>query len=205
MPIFNNVEIWHIKCDPKRPNSKYNKKNPTWEVQMRTKDRAQKDEWVKGNLRPHPVREDEEGPVLYWRVNLRRKTVKSNGELADPPEVVNGLREPVDPNTVGNGSIANVRVFQYPYTNEDENEEGVANVLMGIQLVRHILYKPKKGQREDFGEVETEVVAPPEASNDDDGDDDIGPDDGDEGQREVQKPSAPRAPNKAPQKAVAGF
>jgi hypothetical protein len=78
-------------------------------------------------------------------------------EASAPPDVVNGKQAPVDPNSIGNGSIANIRIFQYDYT--FEGKQGIATSLQGIQLVRHVLYTPKP--IESFDEVDTEVIIPP--------------------------------------------
>ena len=50
MAILKNVELFYPRLDPKKPNSKFNKENPTWEVQIRTRDKKVKAEWVKLNL-----------------------------------------------------------------------------------------------------------------------------------------------------------
>ena len=157
MAIIKDCSIWFAKLDPKRPNSKFNKKNPTWELQIRTNDKNVKKEWEALGLGVKPVVPDEGEP--YFRVNLRKKSIKEDGEPASYVKVVDGNLKDVDPNTVGNGSIGNIRIFQYKYKND--GKEGTASVLMGIQLTRHILYKAKP-RDDDFEETETEVVAPAE-------------------------------------------
>jgi hypothetical protein len=71
--------------------------------------------------------------------------------------VINGKMVPIDPNSIGNGSLANVRIFQYEYTNETTNKKGIASVLMGIQVTKHIVYVPK-ARDDDFGETNNEVI-----------------------------------------------
>lgn len=147
MAILKACEIWFPKLDPKRPNSKYNKKNPTWDVQVRTKDPKVKKEWEALGLKPKPVLDEDTAQLLYFRLNLRRRTIKSSGEKSDPVKVVNGRLEDLDPRTLGNGSIANIRIFQYKFTND--GEEGLATVLMALQVTKHIKYEPKDGD-DDF-------------------------------------------------------
>jgi len=126
---------------------------------MRTSDKAQKEEWAKAGIKVTAVRDDEEGPIKYWRANLRKKSIKSDGEKADPPKVINGKMQPVEPNTIGNGSKGNVRIFQYDYKDNDTGVEGKACVLMGVQLTTHILYTPKPNDNsDDFGEADYAVV-----------------------------------------------
>lgn len=164
--IINNVQLWYVQCDPKRPNARLNKKNPTWEVQCRTTDFEQKKEWEAAGLpvklMVHKAGTEKEGePYLtedgkkQWRMNLKKRSLTAKGEPAKPVIVVNGSLEEVDPNTIGNKSLANLRIYQYPYKKADETD-GLAAVIMAIQLVRHIKYTPKPG--ESFEMFETEEV-----------------------------------------------
>lgn len=141
MAILKACEIYFPKLDPKRPNSKYNKKNPTWDVQVRTKDVKVKKEWEALGLKPKPVLDEETSALLYFRINLRRRTIKANGEKSEAPKVVNGRLEDIDPRTLGNGSIANIRIFQYEFKNDDG--PGLATVLMALQVTKHVKYEPK--------------------------------------------------------------
>jgi hypothetical protein len=170
MAFLNNVPIYFVKCDPKRPNAYYNKENPTWEVQIRTESRAQAKEWEALNIPVKAVIPDEEGAKPYWKAVLRKKSIKKDtGEKTNPPEVMDGNLNPVDPNTIGNGSIANIRIFQYDYPKGDSGTMGVATVLMAIQLVRHQLYTAPP--RETFSQTQTEIIAEqPKAMPEDGGD-----------------------------------
>ena len=162
MAILNNCEIWHIRCDPNRPSSQFNKENPTWEVQLRTTDPQQKAEWdalgVKAKLVVHKEGTENEGmPLLtedgkrQWRVTLRKRSLKKDGSKAAPPEVQTGGLQPLDPNTIGNGSIANVRVFQHTY-----GDNKIGNTLVGIQVKRLKKYTPKP--REEFEADDMEYI-----------------------------------------------
>ena len=168
MPILKNCELHHIYLDPKRPNSRFNKKNPTWEIQIRTTDKDQKKQWEEAGLRVKVVIPNEDDPTnFYWRANLRKKSIKEKDQQpADPVEVVNGDLEAVDPRTIGNGSRGNIRYFQYEY--DGENGKGVANVLMGIQLTLHKVFTPKDRPRDSFEKANTEVV-PDTSTNSEDG------------------------------------
>ena len=161
MSIIKNAEVWFAKLDPKRPNAKFNKQNPTWECQIRTTDKEQKKEWDEMGLIVKPVLPDDGVP--YWRVNLRKKSIKKDGEPASPIKVVNGELDEVDPNTIGNGSICNLRVFQYDYTKKD-GTPGLVSVLMGVQVVKHLVYKPKP-RGDEFSMTDTETVDPDESDD----------------------------------------
>ena len=163
MPIIENAELWFAKLDPKRPNAKFNKKNPTWEIQLRTTSKEQKKVWEAMHLPLKAVVPDEGAP--YWRVNLRKRSIKADNEPALPVEVIDGNMEPVSPTSIGNGSIGHVRIYQYEHPKEGGGTE-IATILMGIQLVKHIKYKAKP--REDvFTPTTTETFDPAEVDADD--------------------------------------
>lgn len=161
MPIVKDCELWFCKLDPKRPNNKFNKQNPTWECQIRTTDKAVKKSWEELQLPVKAVVPDEGAP--YWRVNLRKKSIKEDGEKSSAIRVINGKMEEIDPNSIGNGSVGNVRIYQYEYPRKDGGK-GIATVLMGIQVTKHIVYKPKP-RGDDFEESETETIDPDEADS----------------------------------------
>lgn len=179
MAMFKNCPIYYVKCDPKRPNAQYNKANPTWEVQLRTTDPAQKDEWIKGGLKAKLMvykegHEQEGEPIKdefgnkQWRVNLKKKSIAKDGTKAAPVAIMTGGLEPMDPNTIGNGSLANVRVFQYTFSGKD-GQPASANVLMAIQLKKHKVYTPK-AHDDDFEEEDMETVEETEEGDAEQGD-----------------------------------
>lgn len=155
MALLKNCEIWHLRADPKRPNPKFNPENPTWECQIRTTDKAQAKEWEAVGLSVKPVIPEEGKP--YWRVNLKKKSIKADGEPASPVQIINGRGADVDPLTVGNASVANIRLYEYEYVKKATKEKGKAFVFMGLQLTKHIVYKAPV-RTDDFDEVETEVI-----------------------------------------------
>jgi hypothetical protein len=156
MAILKNCEIWFIKVDPARPNAKFDKANPTWEVQIRTTSKEVKKQWEALGL-PVKTMDPDEGPI-YYRVNLKKRQFKEDGTPSSFVEVIDGAKQPVDPNTIGNGSVAHIRIFQYDYTT-DKGTKGVASILMGMQLIKHIKYVPRP-REDEFGEEKTETVDP---------------------------------------------
>jgi len=194
MAILRNCEIWFAKLNPKRPSAKFNKENPTWEIQLRTDSYEQKVEWEALGLKPklmtHKGGEQDGEPLLnekgkkQWRMNLRKKSIKQDGEAAPPVKVVNGHLEEIDPLSIGNGSVGNIRIFQYEYNKGDE--KGVATVLISIQLTKHIVYKPKP-MDDPFDMVQTETIELDEQEQEDDDNDD-----------DVETSLVPKAPPSAP-------
>ena len=165
MAVIKKAAIWYLKCDSKRPNAKYSPDNPTWEVELRTNVLEEKKAWEALGLSPKPVTDEETGARLYWRVKLRRKKFKVDKKTNPPtiteneaPKVVNGALTPIDPNTVGNDSIANVRVFQYDFVDK-EGVKKIVSVLMEVQVIKHKVYVPKK-RDDEFEPTDTETIQP---------------------------------------------
>lgn len=180
MAILNNVSIFYLKADPTKPSSKVTPDNPRWEMQARTTDKAQKKEWEALGIKVKVVDPDE--GELYYKTTFTKnafKKVKKDGvevlESTKPVEIVDGELNPIDPNTIGNGSVGNVRLFLSDYSFEKEGKtfSGVKATLMGIQITTHKVYTPKP--QESFGATgKTERI---EEKKDEDAD----PDDSDDG------------------------
>lgn len=159
MPFLTNVEIFFTKVDPKRPSKQLTPANPTWETQIRTTDKEVRKKWMAMNIKTKAVREDkddEESKILYYSANLKKKSLKKDGTPNGPVEVINGKGEDLDPNSIGNGSVANLRIFQHDYV--FEGIPGIATVLMGMQIIKHVVYVQQP--MEEFGKCETETVMP---------------------------------------------
>jgi hypothetical protein len=163
MAILKNCEIWFAKLDPKNPSRKMNPKNPTWEVQIRTTNKDQKKEWEGLRLKVAAVIPDEGAP--YYKVNLKKKSLGfEKGQPVptvpkDPPTVVGGQLQNLDPCSIGNGSVANVRIYQYDTVNPENGEKIYATMLMGMQVTKHIVYVMKP-RDDDFEETESETIVP---------------------------------------------
>jgi len=153
MPLIENAEIYFATLDPARPNAKWDKENPKWEVQMRTSDFERvtelKDLGIKMRLMTHNSGESEGEPITdeqgrkQWRYTFKKsstKALKLGGGPAAPPELVDGDMEPVDPTIIGNGTLANLDIFQYTY-----GDNKIACVLMGVQIVKLVYYKQSSG------------------------------------------------------------
>ena len=160
MAILSNVELHYVRCNPARPNRSYDPAKPTWEAVLRTTDPQQKAEWESQNCKPkllvHKSGEEEGMPLLtadgkrQWQLRLRKRALKKDGSANSPVEVVGGGLQPLDPDIIGNGSIGNVRIFQYTYGDEGK----VASVLQAIQIKK--LRKVEPRTREEFAAEDME-------------------------------------------------
>jgi len=169
MAILNNVEIFFAKLDPKRPNATFNKENPTWEVQIRTRDKAVAKSWKEMNI---GVKPDEDAEGIFYKANLKKKSKKRDGTDQNPVNVVGGDLSPIDVNKLGNGSVGNIRVFQYEYN--VNGKQGIATMLMAIQVTELREYAPKP-REDEFSMADMKVVKV--AENQDVDDDMLGGDD----------------------------
>jgi hypothetical protein len=173
MAILKNIEMWWVKLDPKKPAAAFGDGGPKWEFQARTKSKEQMQEWKAAGLNPKAVREDKEddtSPFLYWKTSFRKPITKKDGSAMDPVIVTNGALKTIDPNTIGNGSICNVRVFQKEYEMKDKKtgavlKKGTSNMLMQVQVTKHIKYVPT-GEEMDM--CETEEIDPSPQSEEED-------------------------------------
>jgi len=144
---IENAEIWYPRLDPKRPNSKFNKENPTWEVQLRTTDKEEMKRWKALSLRVKPVMPDEGEP--YFACNLRKRSKKRDGSSANAPKVVDHKLDELDPRTIGNGSKGNIRVYQY----ESTYDGSTVSMLQAVQITEHVVYEPVERDPEDDFQV----------------------------------------------------
>ena len=158
MAMLKNVELWWVKCDPKRPEKNQDSSKPDfWSIQIRETDKVRVKELRDLGIPMKAVREDpndDESPIAFYRATLRKKTKNVRGDDLDPVNVVTGQLESLDPRKIGNGSIANVKVFQYEY--EFEGKKGTANMLMAIQVTKLNEYVPRDDE-EDFEPADYEV------------------------------------------------
>lgn len=152
MAVLNNCELWYVRCDPKYPNKKFNAENPTWEVQIRTHSKAEAKIWEENGLNVTPVIPDE-GPV-YFRANIKRNSFKKDGTANTAPPVTDGNLEPINPGTVSNGSIGNVRIYEFKYVKDGVQKSNIT--LMGIQVTTWLRGTTKR--KSDFNPVATKVV-----------------------------------------------
>jgi hypothetical protein len=165
MTILNQVEVRFAQLNPERPSTKI-KKTGRWSVQIFTRDKNQAKQWRDLNIK---VKMQEDDVGVFYTANVARNAEKSDGKKADPPKVMNGSLVSIDPNSIGNGSICNLRIFQYEYT--FEGVKGIATSLMAVQVIKHIVYHKKSGDFEEFATVETEVIDPQDLNEEPDASD----------------------------------
>ena len=152
MAILKNCELFFAKLNPTKPNDRFDKENPTWEVQIRTRDKAQAKEWKDLSI---SVKPDEDDAGIFYKASLKKRSKKRSGEDQNPVSLVGGDLSPIDPDKLGNGSVGNVRIYQYDYN--IGGREGIASMLMAIQVTTYKEYAPKP-REDDFEMMDMKVV-----------------------------------------------
>jgi len=149
--VLKNVEVYWVKIDPENPVEPFGKLQ--WEVQVRTTDKGTADEWASRGL---PVKPDEYEGDKYFKIALKKLAMSKAGKKLKPPRCVDGKLKELDPNIVGNGSIANV---QYnPREWDMGGKQGIVYDLMAIQVVSLVEFGGSANEFDivDLGEEEDE-------------------------------------------------
>jgi hypothetical protein len=165
----SNCKVYYCRLNPDRPNATFDKENPRWEVQLRTHDANQKKEWEQFGMKPklmiHKEGDQEGEPLLdedgqkTWVMTLSKNSKNKKGEPSKPVPVLDYKLDHIDPDTIGNESICNIQVYQYEYTKPGTTEVKIASLLSGLQVVKHIVFKPK--ERQFFQKVEGQTIPLP--------------------------------------------
>jgi len=157
MAIINNIEIHWVKCDPAKPE-RYQGKGPAkFSLQLRVKDKKAKESLEKEyGFKFSPMEVDDK---VVYKTSISRYAYSSgkdgNEDLNKPNKPVNVILAdgtPLDPNTVGNGSIANVSF----YVKEDKS----SRTLKGIQVTRLLKFEARAAEDEFELSDDFEVVEP---------------------------------------------
>ena len=156
--FLGKVSIFYVKCNPARPSTRMDKNKPQWEAQIRTTDPAQAKNWTDNGLTVKFMIPEGKTPAEgFYRANLSKRAVKKSGEPSMPVEVVTGALKPLDPDVIGNGSTANIRLLRREYT-DGMGKRKLACMLVGIQVTHLIPYVG--GPHEGFGEAEYSEETP---------------------------------------------
>jgi len=129
---IDNVELnWAKLAKPVSPFGTLQ-----WELQIATTDEA----LAKTLSEEHFNVKEKDGKFI---VSLKRKAIKADGSENKPVNVVDASNKQMDPTIIGNGSVGNIQVFQYPY--EVSGRKGIATTLSGVQVVKLVEYNPNTG------------------------------------------------------------
>ena len=103
-----------------------------YEIQIATTDKAKADE-LKAN---HFNVKERDGKFV---VSLKRNAKKRDGSDNGKVRVVDSAKNPMS-SPIGNGSVGNVIVWQYPY--ENMGRKGISGSLTAVQVTELVEYNP---------------------------------------------------------------
>jgi hypothetical protein len=159
--IIKQVELHWPKLN--RPTSPFGEEIYDLQCRVPVKRKAELEQFGKTR-----TVDDAPGMVV---LNVRKKANKSDGTPARKPIVVDGARDPLDPDTIGNGSIGNIRLrlndyeIRHPKTGA-VTKSGTKAVLEAVQVTTLKVFTPKGGDMNDFDEEEMEIVEDEQDSDD---------------------------------------
>jgi hypothetical protein len=164
MPILNNVELWWVKVNPAKPE-RYEGKGPAkFSIQIRVKDKKTKESLEKEfGFKFSPLEVDEK---IFYKTSISRYAYASGPDGKEdmtkpnkPVTVILGDGTPVDPDTVGNGSVGNVSFF----CKDDKS----GRTLKGIQIMKLKKFEPR-GDDDEFELTDDfEVIEPSDTESND--------------------------------------
>ena len=130
---IDGVELNWAKLEKPVQNA-FNKAEYQYELQIATKDAAKAQMLRENHFNVKTeLDKDTKQPTGKFTVSLRRKATKADGSENGPVRVVDGqLTEMENKRNIGNGSIGNVIVFQYPWSNMGRS--GIGSSLTAVQI-----------------------------------------------------------------------
>lgn len=166
MAIVRNITGRWFKLSEQYPAPAFGDSGPKWEFIGVAKNKAQADEWKALNIRVKAAEVDGriEYTAKFQKACLKRlKAGQDVQEKNKAPKVVNGSLKEIDPQTLANGSVVNIEIFQHPFEVKSDKpggptKKGISTILMSVQVVKHVVYVAKP--REGFDMTETETVMP---------------------------------------------
>ena len=142
--ILKDVELHWAKLD--KPVDPFKTGERLWEVQIRTSDEVIAKQWAKEYY--INAKKDDEG---FWKANVKRKELNGKGETNKAPDVLGRSNQPISASNIGNGSIGDLKLFQYPY--DVAGRKGVASMLSAVRVTDLKEYAPTSDV--DFDVIDT--------------------------------------------------
>lgn len=129
--LLNNVDLSWVKFDPANPDSGFDKKTPQYSCTVQTANKVDAEAWKKAGMNVKPK---EENDKVVYSVTLKKKIYldDTGKNSTKPPAVVDKQLQPVNANTIGNGSKGNVQVRLKPY--EYMGKKGISVQLLAVQI-----------------------------------------------------------------------
>jgi hypothetical protein len=169
MTVLKDCELHWPKLDPKNPVSPFG--TPVWELQVRTRDKEKAKGWKEVGCNVKTT-DDDEG--IYYFINLKRKAIYEKTDTPATPVIVVGADVmPLDPTSIGNGSVGHVQLYTKPY--DFAGKKGIKIELKAVQVTKLVEFRASGGGSGlAFTAVgETEVISTNAAASEVAGSDDL--------------------------------
>jgi hypothetical protein len=128
--LIEDAMLMYARLDPENPQQYQGKGRFTWSVAIQTESKAEKKELEEYGFKPKAVIPDEDDAPPYFKMTVSKYAFRKDEETPNEPiEVVDDNVEPMVAKNVGNGTIADVLIYQYV-----GNEGDWMNSLSGIQI-----------------------------------------------------------------------
>jgi hypothetical protein len=168
MAILRNVEFWFPRLAADRPEQYQNKGARRWKVQIRTRNKADAEVWKKEFGMKVSPEEDDKG--LYYKATVSARAFdpveNTDGQLDDmdkprtPPAVILGNGQPLDPYSIGNGSVGDISFSVRTLDSGDK-----FRTLKGVAVRK--LFKREVREQDSFElDDNVEIIAENEDNND---------------------------------------
>jgi len=146
--IIKNVELHWVKLD--KPVSPFGVEQYEISVQVDKKRASELEAYGKTKA----VKDKDGKDTGKVSINLKKKAQKKDGTDATKVRVVDMSKQPLDPKTIGNGSVGNVMVFLKDYQIKTPKgvvtKEGTSVMLTAVQVSNLVKYEPKNSNFVDF-------------------------------------------------------
>ena len=129
--LLNNVSISWVKFDPMNPDMGFDRKSAQYSCTVSTTSKTEAQLWKEASINVKPV--EENGTVTYKTTLKKKIFLDADGKNSTkPPAVVDKQLQPIDPSSIGNGSVGNVQVRLKPY--EYMGKTGISTQLLALQV-----------------------------------------------------------------------
>lgn len=145
--ILKGVQLYWAKLNPEKPVEPFGE--PQWEITAQAPKKREKELAELGKTKDG----FEKGTVA---IGFKKKANKKDGTAAAPVRVVDGMKQPLDPKVIGNGSTGNImlmlRDYEIKAPNGKVTKSGTTVTLTAVQVTDLVKYEPKNTNFVDFDE-----------------------------------------------------
>ncbi len=145
--IIKNATLFWSKLGT-RVDQGFDGNSPAWTTELRTREKSEAENWKDAGLNVK-TKDDDQG--LFWSVSVKKPTHTKDGRPQVAPPVVGKDKMPFsDPDSIGNGTVANVKIHTFDY--DYNGRKGVGFRLDAVQIVDLVEFEGQKNPVDYFDE-----------------------------------------------------